>query len=316
MSTSKRTAVIALGGNALSPAGERSTIQDQFRHARDSLTEIVRLIQNGWTVCVVHGNGPQVGDEIVRNESARDDVEPLPLGVLVAGTAGWIGYMIQQSLGNALHAAGDDRTLVSLITQVVVSADDPALANPRKFVGHALTDVRAGELQENGIATALDGNRRLRRVVGSPTPVAVREEPIIRMLLGTGAVVIACGGGGVPVYIDEHGALEGVDCVVDKDLAAAVLASAIGADLFMILTDVDAVYANWGTPAQRALRRLTLADVADLDAAGTFGEGSMAPKIRAAAAYVRRTGGRAIITELARGSDAVAGTAGTEIVTG
>ncbi len=314
MPESRRTAVVALGGNALSPAGERSTIHDQFGHTRDSLGPVVQLVQDGWSVCIVHGNGPQVGDELVRNEEARGSVEPLPLGVLVAGTAGWIGYMIQQSLGNALHAAGDDRPVVTIITQVVVSADDSALAHPRKFVGHAISAERATELRAAGIVTAVDGNGRQRRVVGSPAPLTVHEEPVVRSLLASGAVVIACGGGGVPVYVDERGALEGLDCVVDKDLAAAVLATGLDAELFMILTDVDAVYADWGTPTQRALSRLSIAEVVDLDRAAAFGEGSMAPKVRAAASYVRQTGGRAIITELSRGRDAVAGEAGTEIV--
>lgn len=309
-----RIAVIALGGNALSPAGERSTINDQFRHTRESLAPIVELVRDGWRICIVHGNGPQVGDELVRNEEARDVVEPLPLGVLVAGTAGWIGYMIQQSLENALREGGLGQHVVTLITQVIVRADDPALANPRKFVGHALTSERAERLSAQGIAVARDGNRRLRRVVGSPTPVAIHEEPEVRRLLDGDAVVIACGGGGVPAHVDAAGNLEGVDCVVDKDLAAAVLAADLGAQLFMILTDVPAVYADWGTETQRALPRLTVTEATALDAAGAFAEGSMAPKVRACVDYVRRTSGRAIITELSRGRDAVAGNAGTAIV--
>ena len=309
-----RIAVIALGGNALSPAGERSTINDQFRHTRESLSSIVELVREGWHVCVVHGNGPQVGDELVRNEDARDSVEPLPLGVLVAGTAGWIGYMIQQSLENALRRDHLPQHVVTLVTQVIVRQDDPALANPRKFVGHALTPERAERLTANGVAVARDGNGHFRRVVGSPTPIAVHEEPEVRRLLGGDTVVIACGGGGVPAYVDAAGNLEGVDCVVDKDLAAAVLATGLGAQLYMILTDVPAVYADWGTEEQRALPRLTIAEATALDAAGAFGEGSMAPKVRACVDYVRRTGGRAIITELSRGRDAVAGNAGTAIV--
>jgi len=311
---SRRTAVIALGGNALSPAGERSTIFDQFRHTRESLGAIVALVRDGWDVCIVHGNGPQVGDELVRNEEARASVEPLPLGVLVAATAGWIGYMIQQSLENALRAAGSDRRVVTVLTQVVVDEHDPVLAHPSKFVGHELSDTRARELSERNVATAKDGNGRLRRVVGSPTPVAIHEQSVVQSLLAEGVIVVACGGGGIPVFRDSSGALEGLDCVVDKDLAAAVLAAGIGANLFMILTDVDAVYADWGRPSQRRLARLTVEEVAELDRQKAFGEGSMAPKVRAAAKYVRQTGGRAIITELSRGSNAVAGNAGTEIV--
>ena len=310
----QRIAVIALGGNALSPAGERSTIFDQFRHTRESLQAIVTLIQDGWRVCIVHGNGPQVGDELVRNEEARATVEPLPLGVLVAATAGWIGYMIQQSLENAIRAAGGRERVATVLTQVVVAKDDPALSHPAKFVGHELSPGRAGELAAAGVATATDGNGRVRRVVGSPVPVEIHEQSVVQALLDDGVIVVACGGGGIPVYRDASGALEGIDCVVDKDLAAAVLAAAIGADLFMILTDVDAVYADWGTPAKRPLRRLTTADVDRMDASAAFGEGSMAPKVRAAARYVRETAGRAIITELSRGSAAVAGHAGTEIV--
>ena len=272
------------------------------------------LARDGWDVCIVHGNGPQVGDELVRNEEARSSVEPLPLGVLVAATAGWIGYMIQQSLENALRASGSERRVVTVLTQVVVGGNDPALANPKKFVGHELTPERATELAAHGLATATDGNGRMRRVVGSPVPIEIHEVAVIRELLDDGIVVVGCGGGGIPVYRDERGALEGVDCVVDKDLAAAVLAVGIGADLFMILTDVDAVYAEWGKPSQRPLSRLSVAEVARLDQNAAFGEGSMAPKVRAAAKYVRQTGGRAIITELSRGSDAVAGHAGTEIV--
>ena len=308
------TAVIALGGNALSPAGERSTIFDQFRHTRDSLHAIVTLAQDGWNVCIVHGNGPQVGDEIVRNEEARATVEPLPLGVLVAATAGWIGYMIQQSLENALRAAGSERRVATVLTQVVVDRNDPALSHPSKFVGHELSIERASELAARGIATGKDGNGRVRRVVGSPMPIEIHEEPVVQALLDDGVIVVACGGGGIPVYRDANGALEGIDCVVDKDLAAAVLAAGLRADLFMIVTDVEAVYADWGKPNQRPLPRLTVDEVANLDRQAAFGEGSMAPKVRAAAKYVRQTGGRAIITELSRGSDAVAGRAGTEIV--
>jgi carbamate kinase len=311
---SRKAAVIAVGGNALSPAGERSTIFDQFRHTRESLSPIVALARDGWDVCIVHGNGPQVGDELVRNEEARATVEPLPLGVLVAATAGWIGYMIQQSLENALRAAGSDRRVVTVLTQVVVRDDDPALSHPSKFVGHELTPERGAELQAAGVAVAMDGNGRLRRVVGSPMPVEVHEQPVIQSLLDDGVIVVACGGGGIPAYRDATGALEGLDCVIDKDLAAAALAAGIGADLFMILTDVDAVYVEWGKPGERPLRRLSVAEVDELDRRAAFGEGSMAPKVRAAAKYVRQTGGRAIITELSRGSDAVAGHAGTEIV--
>lgn len=306
-------AVIALGGNALSPAGERSSIHDQFRHTRESLGAIVDLAVDGWNLCVVHGNGPQVGDELMRNEAARAEIAPLPLGVLVAATAGWIGYMIQQSLENALRRAGLERDVATVITQVQVAPDDPALTTPTKFIGHALSDERARRLADAGVAVKQDARGRWRRVVGSPRPLAIHELGVIARLVTAGTIVVACGGGGAPIYPDRVLGWEGVDAVVDKDLAAAVLARDLGASLLLILTDVDAVYADFGTPKQRALRTLSTADAESLDRAGAFGEGSMAPKVRAAMDFVRRTGGRAIITELSRGREAVRGEAGTTI---
>lgn len=307
------TAVIALGGNALAPAGEKSTIHDQFRHARESLAPIVDLVSDGWNVCVVHGNGPQVGDELVRNEIARREANPLPLGVLVAATAGWIGYMVQQSLENALRRAGSARDVATVITQVEVRADDPALADPTKFIGQTLSEERAEELHREGHMVKKDGRGNLRRVVGSPRPQAIHELRTIRQLVESGTVVIACGGGGAPIFDDPVKGWEGIDAVVDKDLASAALARDLGAGLLLILTDVDAVYADWGTPQQRPLPRLTVEQAEIMDRAGAFGEGSMAPKIRAAIDFARRTGGRAIITELARGREAVRGEAGTTI---
>jgi carbamate kinase len=307
-------AVIALGGNALSPTGERSTVYDQFRHTRESLEPIVDLALDGWNLCVVHGNGPQVGDELVRNEIARTKASPLPLGVLVPATAGWIGYMIQQSLENALRRAGSSRDVATVITQTHIDPDDPTLATPTKFIGHAIPKERAEELVQEGYAIALDGRGHLRRVVPSPRPLAIHELSTIRTLLLRGTIVIACGGGGAPVFFDnERQGWEGVDAVVDKDLAAAVLARDLDAELLLILTDVDAVYLEWGKPNQRALRHLSVDEAEQLDRGGAFGEGSMAPKVRAAVDFVRHTSGRAIITELHRGRAAVRGEGGTTI---
>lgn len=309
-----RTAVIAIGGNALAPPGERSTIADQFRHTRESLGPIVDLAVDGWRVVVVHGNGPQVGDELVRNEKARSEVAPLPLGVLVAGTAGWIGYMLQQSLENALRKVGSSRDVVTVLTQVEVAADDPALKDPKKFIGHGLSMARARELRGEGHPVKKDAKGHFRRVVGSPKPLAIHELSTIKTLLDRDTLVIACGGGGIPIYRDPALGLEGVDAVVDKDLAAAVLARELGAELFMILTDVDAVYTGWGTDEQRAIPSLTVTEAERLAKEGAFGEGSMGPKVAAATDYVRHTRGRAIITELSKGRAAVQGTGGTEIV--
>lgn len=306
-------AVIALGGNALSPPGERSTIADQFRHTRESLAPIVSLARDGWYIAVVHGNGPQVGDELVRNEIARAEVAPLPLGVLVAATAGWIGYMIQQSIHDAIEGLGTGRKVATVITQVLVDPRDPALTEPTKFIGHAIPDDRARQLANEGIPVKRDGNGRWRRVVASPEPISIHEIETIRALVAGGTIVIACGGGGMPVYIHPELGLEGIDAVVDKDLAAAVLARELEAELLLILTDVDAVYLNWGKPGQRRLDRMSADEAQRLAEAGSFGAGSMAPKVRAAIQFVRATGGRAVITELAKGVDAVRGDAGTTI---
>lgn len=313
MSKRQRTAVVALGGNALSPPGERSTIADQFRHTRESLAAIVDLARDGWRLCVVHGNGPQVGDELIRNEVARADVEPLPLGVLVAATAGWIGYMIQQSLDNALRKAGIARSVTTIVTQVEVDPSDSALLNPSKFIGHAIPGQRASALIGEGHAVKQDSNGMYRRVVGSPVPRGIYDMEIIKPLVENGTIVIACGGGGVPVHTDALKNLEGVDAIVDKDAVAAVLAAELGAELLLILTSVDAVYDDWGTPAKRALSSISVAEARALDAAKAFGEGSMAPKVRAAADFVSKTGGRAIIAALDQGMDAVHGRAGTTI---
>lgn len=309
----RHTAVIALGGNALSPA-KHSTIYDQFRHTREALAPIVDLALDGWNVCLVHGNGPQVGDELLRNEMARHEVSPLPLGVLVAATAGWMGYMVQQSLENLLRRSGSRRDVATVITQVHIAPDDPALTNPVKFIGHEIPQARADALAKEGLVIKPDGRNRLRRVVGSPVPLAIHELEVIRHLVDRGTIVVACGGGGAPIYYDNKlQGWEGVDAVVDKDLASAVLARDLNAELLVILTDVDAIYLDWGKPTQRPIRTLTIAEAERMDAEKAFGEGSMAPKVRAAIDFVRRTGGRAVITELSRGREAVRGESGTTI---
>jgi carbamate kinase len=309
-----RTAVLALGGNALARAGERSTITNQFRHARESIAPIVELARQGWGIAIVHGNGPQVGDELVRNEVARRVVEPLPLGVLVANTAGWIGYMLQQSLQNALRAGRVERDVITLITQTRVDPYDPALNRPTKPIGHALPDDLARQLGEAGVAVGRDGAGSWRRLAASPVPLGIVELPLIRRLIDQGVIVVAAGGGGPPVYDHPLLGWEGVEAVVDKDRVAAILAHQLGAEVLMILTDVDAVYAGWGTPAARPLRRLTLAEVDALVAAGGVNEGGMRPKVEAAAGFVRTAGGRAIIARLDDGPAALRGEAGTTIV--
>jgi carbamate kinase len=310
---SARGIVVALGGNALSPAGEEGTISEQFRHTRESLSAIVELAAEGWRIAIVHGNGPQVGNALIRQEMARHLAPPLPLGVLVAATQGWIGYMIQQSLQNALAAGGVDRSVVTVVTQVIVDRDDPASREPSKPIGRTMDEATARALAaELGwhIAPVRGG---WRRVVPSPLPLEIVEREMIRALVAQNHLVIAAGGGGTPVYRAAALGLEGVDAVVDKDRAAAVLARDIGAEILLILTDVDHVYSGYGTPHQRPLRRLGVAEAEALLRTGELGRGSMAPKVEAAVAFLRTGGKRAVIARLGQGREAVAGTVGTQI---
>ncbi|HYK83700.1 MAG TPA: carbamate kinase [Gemmatimonadales bacterium] len=307
------TIVVALGGNAVAPAGERPTIANQFRHTRASLAPIVDLARAGWAIAVVHGNGPQVGDELARTELSADQVEPLPLGVLVAATAGWMGYMIQQSLQNALARAGVARQVVTLVTQTLCDATDPNLRTPSKPIGHPLDPGRVARLAAQGVPVREEQPGRWRRLAPSPRPIAVVERALIAQLVRAGHLVVACGGGGPPVYEDPALGLEGLDAVVDKDRVAAVLGRDIGADVLLILTNVDAVYRGYGTPHPEPIRRLTLAQADQLLAGPELAAGSMRPKVEAAADFVRAGGGRAIIAELARGLPALAGAAGTTI---
>ena len=307
------TAVLALGGNALARSGEPATVTNQFRHARESVAPIVELAKQGWRIVIVHGNGPQVGDELVRNEAARKLAAPLPLGVLVAETAGWIGYMLQQSLQNALAAARVQREVVTVITQTLVDRYDPALSQPTKPIGHAVSPQEAARLRQTGRAVGKDGAGEWRRMATSPLPLGVVEFPVIQRLLDDGVLVIAGGGGGPPVYLDPLLGLEGLDAVVDKDRVSSILATQLGAEVLMILTNVDAVFEEWGTPQARPIRRMTVAQAERMIAEGSLDAGGMKPKIEAASAFVRRGGGRSIIARLWDGPAALRGETGTTI---
>jgi carbamate kinase len=284
-----RTVVVALGGNALQPADERGEIHQQFAHTRESLVPIVAMAKLGWNIAIVHGNGPQIGDELYRNEMARAQLPPLPLGVLVASTAGWIGYMIQQSLQNALEKQSVARDVVTLITQVLVDRADAAEREPTKPIGRA----------------------EFKRLVSSPVPLAIVEAKQIVRLVENGTIVIAAGGGGMPVYRDPVLRLEGVDAVVDKDRVAAVLAQEINADVLLILTNVDGIYRDFGKPKQELLSRLTLKEAKQLK---DLGEGSMGPKVEAAISFLERGGKKAHIARLDQGLEALNEEAGTTII--
>jgi carbamate kinase len=308
-----RSVVVALGGNALLPPDQHGDIHQQFAHTRASLEPIVAMAAAGWRIAVVHGNGPQIGDELYRNEMARSELPPLPLGVLVAGTAGWIGYMIQQSLQNALERAGVKRDVVTVITQVLVDPDDAATHEPVKPIGRVLDDEIAQAMERDFGWTVRDDGGGFRRLVPSPVPRDIVEREQIRRLIERGTIVIAAGGGGTPVYRDPVFRIEGIDAVVDKDRAAAVLACAIDAEVLLILSNVDAVYSEFDTPAQKKLAALTLAEAEALLQTDELGQGSMAPKVEAAVSFVKDGGQRAIIARLDEGLEALSGDAGTTI---
>ncbi|MCI0434717.1 MAG: carbamate kinase [Gemmatimonadetes bacterium] len=312
--TEARTIVIALGGNALQPPSERGDIHEQFAHTRESLGAIVALAEAGWKIAIVHGNGPQIGDELLRNELASSSRPPLPLGVLVAATAGWIGYMIQQSLQNALSRRGVARSVVTLVTQVVVDPHDPALAVPSKPIGHVMTEETARTMAAGHGWSVARRSEGWRRMVASPVPRAIVEREQIRRLVADDTIVIAAGGGGTPVYEDDALGLEGVDAVIDKDRAAAVLAHDLDAEALLILTNVDGVFVGYGTARQRLVRSVRLAEIDALIDAGEFAEGTMLPKVESAAVFVREGGRRAVIAGLDQGLAAVLGDAGTTIM--
>ncbi|MGI6365943.1 MAG: carbamate kinase [Bacillota bacterium] len=305
-----KRAVVALGGNAILRPKERGTAASQFENVRATCRQLADLVRRGYQLVITHGNGPQVGNILIQNEEAKAKVPPMPLDICGAQTQGFIGYMIQQALQDLLpgHNVG------TVLTQVLVALDDPSFNNPTKPIGPFYTKEEAEQLRaEKGFAMVEDSGRGWRRVVPSPDPQAIIERELVRYLLEKGAVVIAAGGGGIPVVRDAQGKLRGVEAVIDKDLAGQRLAMDVGADLLIILTDVEAVAINWGKPDQQFLRRLTLTEARSLLAQGHFQAGSMGPKVEAAVRFVEQGGEMAVIAPLTRASDAVQGDAGTVI---
>jgi carbamate kinase len=299
------TTVIALGGNALMRPGERGTASEQRANLRETAT-VLRPVLGDGDVVVTHGNGPQVGNELLRQELAADEVPPLPLYLAVAQTQAEIGALIESEL-----AAVAGRPVVCLLTHVRVDEDDPAFAHPTKPIGPFYSKEQAGQLQaERGWIVREDAGRGWRRVVPSPEPREVVEVAAIRMLLDAGSVAIACGGGGIPVSTRD-GHLNGVDAVIDKDRASALLATALDADRLLILTDVDAVYRGWGTDEQEEARELSADDAEAL--LPQLATGSIGPKVEASVAFARATGNEALITSSSALGEALEGRAGTRI---
>ena len=313
--TNQRTVMIALGGNALSKKSESGTITQQFAHTRQSLKSVMHFVRAEYNICITHGNAPQVGAELSRNEIAADKVPPLPLGVLVANTQGAMGYMIQQSLQNALYNEDSEREVVSFISQMKVDQNDPAIVNPTKFIGQSFTKEKAQQYMDEYAWQMKEQEPEIwRRVVPSPTPLYIFNGRSIKNLVDFGTIVIAGGGGGIPAYNLEDGTLEGLDGVIDKDMTAALLGRIIKAQELFIITDVDNIYLNFKTESQEIIRETTAKDIKTWLNEGHFWRGSMEPKIKAALYFLKHHGKEVIITSIDNIKQAIQKQAGTRIL--
>lgn len=311
-----KLAVIAIGGNSLIKDKQHQSVEDQYQAADETAGHIARMIKDGWNVAVAHGNGPQVGFILRRSELARHELHEVPLDVCGADSQGAIGYALQQSLQNHLLDMGIDRPVATVVTQTEVSANDPAFRNPTKPIGSFMDEAEAMLRRERDKWDVVeDAGRGWRRVVASPIPTRIVEEPSIRALIGAGHIVIGVGGGGIPVVADEQGHLKGIAAVIDKDFASSLLASRLGADTFIISTAVEKVALNFGKPNEQWLDRVTLAEAKAFLAEGThFAKGSMAPKIQAIVNFLEAGGSHAIVTDPVNIPRALAGETGTHFV--
>jgi carbamate kinase len=310
--------VIALGGNAIKQWDQKGTAEEQFENVKISCAHIVQIIQRGYQVVITHGNGPQVGNLLIQQEEGAHAVPAQPLSICGAMSQGQIGFTIQQALLNELKDARLSRDVVTLITQVVVDREDPGFQNPTKPVGPFYTKAQVEKHEKSeGITFKKvqnqDGERH-RRVVASPDPLRILEGRMVKDLFERGVIVIASGGGGIPVIMNELGHLSGVEAVIDKDLAGEKLAEAVGADLFMILTDVEKVYLHYGTKRQVGLGKIPLEKAVQYLKNNQFPAGSMGPKVEACVRFIKYGGDRAIITSLDRAVEALDGKAGTHIL--
>ena len=307
-------AVVALGGNAITREFDEGNVYEQFANTRRALVGVVDLIEKGYRLAITHGNGPQVGNALIRVEETRHIVPPVPLGVLVADLGGGMGYMIEQTVQNKLAARGLHRPVLTILAQVIVDKDDPSILNPTKFVGPFYTADQIRQLeQDRNYVIKEDSGRGYRRVVPSPIPRHVVEAETIKQLVHQGIIVITVGGGGIPVYIEDDGRLEGVDGVVDKDRASAVLGREIGAEELYILTAVDYVSLNYRQPNQIDLHELTISQAKHYLQKGHFPMGNMGPKVAAAIEFIEKGGKRVLITSVERLTEALDGTIGTRI---
>jgi carbamate kinase len=306
--------VVALGGNALLRRGADDTFAELYAAARAAAERIADIAADGWEVVVTHGNGPQVGRILLQQEAAASAVSPMPLDVCGAESQGLIGYLLQVTIGDVFFERGMERPVATVLTLTRVRPDDRAFLEPTKFIGPYYTAEQARDLEtERGWIVKEDPHGGWRRVVPSPRPYSIVETPVVRRLVAEGVIVIAGGGGGVPV-VEEGPRLIGKEAVVDKDLAAAILAAEVGAGTLLILTDVPKVQRGFASDAPEDVERMTADEAAALLDAGEFGAGSMGPKIQAAIDFLRGGGQRVLVGDLAQAPEVLRGTAGTEIV--
>jgi carbamate kinase len=309
------TAVVAIGGNSLIKDKDHQSVQDQYQAAKETDHHIAALVAMGWDVAVSHGNGPQVGFILRRSELAAHELHEVPLDVCGADTQGAIGYALQQNLYNEFRTLGITKSVATVVTQVEVDADDPAFHNPSKPIGSFMAEDAGKRRIAEGWNVVEDAGRGWRRVVASPQPKRIVELDAVKHLLDAGMVVITVGGGGIPVVADADGNLEGVPAVIDKDLASALLANDLDADMLLISTAVEKCALHYGTPQERDIDEMTVAEAKAYLAEGThFAKGSMAPKVQAGVQYLENGGKLVIITDPAHIRDAVNGTTGTRIV--
>lgn len=306
--------VVALGGNAILQAGQEGTWENQYNNIKGTAKYLAKLIEEGYELVIMHGNGPQVGNILLQNEEAKDVVPALPLDAISAESQGFIGYMMIQALEEELQELGQSKNIVNLITRTVVSKDDEDFKDPSKPIGPFYPEEEANRLaKEKGWTVGEDAGRGYRRLVPSPQPLQIIEADAIKSLAEGGSIVVAAGGGGIPIAKSANG-YEGVEAVIDKDRSGYKLSEEVDADVFMILTDVENVFVNWGKPDQKALEQVSVAEVEKYVEEGQFAKGSMGPKVEAALNFAKsRKGATSIIGSLAKVDAALRGESGTII---
>ncbi len=315
MTAAGRIAIIAVGGNSLIVDENHESIPDQYQAAATSSEYVAEMVAAGWNVILTHGNGPQVGFILRRSELSIHEIAPVPMDYAGADTQGAIGYMFQRALHNAFRRGGIGRRAIAVVTQVVVDRDDPAFRDPTKPIGSHMDEATARErARKHGWRIREDAGRGWRRVVASPFPRAIVEVEEISLLARAGYVVIACGGGGIPVIVDDNGDLQGVEAVIDKDFASGLLAQEVGAEMFMLSTGVERVAINFNQPNERWLERISVSEAKRYTAEGHFAAGSMGPKVQALIAFLENGGKQGLITSPPNIGRALNGESGTLIV--